>query len=57
MRILVLGATGSVGRLIVEEALSRGHEVRGLARTPEKLDDLAGRVSVVRGNALDSDAV
>jgi putative NADH-flavin reductase len=57
MRILVLGATGSVGRLLVEEALSRGHEVRALARTPEKLDDLAGRVSVVRGNALDSDAV
>jgi putative NADH-flavin reductase len=46
-----------VGRLIAEEALSRGHEVGALVRTPGKLDDLAGRVGIIRGNALDSDAV
>jgi putative NADH-flavin reductase len=57
MRILVLGATGSVGGLIVEEALSRGHDVGTLVRTPGRLGDLAGRVSAIRGNALDSDAV
>jgi putative NADH-flavin reductase len=57
MRVLVLGATGSVGRLIAEEALSRGHEVGALVRTPGKLDDLAGRVGIIRGSALDSDAV
>ena len=33
-KIVVYGASGSVGRVIVEEALSRGHEVIGVARDP-----------------------
>ncbi|MFH9353118.1 NAD(P)-dependent oxidoreductase [Kitasatospora sp. NPDC017646] len=35
MRIAVLGATGRVGRLIVEQSLQRGHEVVALVRRPE----------------------
>ncbi|PWI45026.1 NAD(P)H-binding protein [Streptomyces sp. ICBB 8177] len=35
MRIAVLGATGRVGRLVVEQALQRGHEVVALVRRPE----------------------
>ncbi|MFH8336359.1 NAD(P)-dependent oxidoreductase [Streptomyces sp. AM6-12] len=35
MRIAVLGATGRVGRLVVEQALRRGHEVVALVRRPE----------------------
>ena len=35
MRIAVLGATGRVGRLIVEQALQRGHEVVALVRRPQ----------------------
>ncbi|NUQ96355.1 MAG: NAD(P)H-binding protein [Streptomyces sp.] len=31
----VLGATGRVGRLVVEQALQRGHEVVVLVRRPE----------------------
>ncbi|QIV87815.1 NAD(P)-dependent oxidoreductase [Glutamicibacter mishrai] len=37
MKILVPGATGSVGRHVVEQALARGHEVIAIARNPEKL--------------------
>src|SRR6187551_2552865 len=33
-KIVVYGASGSVGRVIVEEALSRGHEVIGVSRNP-----------------------
>lgn len=33
MRILVPGATGSVGQQVVEQALARGHEVIAIART------------------------
>lgn len=36
MRIAVLGATGKVGHLVVEQALARGHEVVALVRAPEK---------------------
>jgi len=57
MQVLVLGATGGVGRLIVEEALKRGHEVTALVRTPDKLGAVANRVSVIRGDALDPDSV
>jgi uncharacterized protein YbjT (DUF2867 family) len=32
LTVLVVGATGSIGRLVVEEALRQGHAVRALAR-------------------------
>jgi putative NADH-flavin reductase len=57
MRIVVLGASGGVGRLVVDEALKRRHEVTALARTPEKLGDLATRIAVVQGDALDARAI
>jgi putative NADH-flavin reductase len=61
MKVLVVGATGRTGRLLVAGALERGHDVTALARAPEKLGDLAGRVRVVAGDVLDggvaSDAV
>jgi putative NADH-flavin reductase len=55
MDVLVLGATGSVGRLVVEEALRRGHRVTALVRHPEKLG--APAVRAVEGDALDPAAV
>jgi uncharacterized protein YbjT (DUF2867 family) len=36
MNVLVVGATGSIGRLVVAEALRQGHTVRALVRTPGK---------------------
>lgn len=37
MATLVVGATGATGRLLVQELLARGQEVRALVRAPEKL--------------------
>lgn len=37
MRIAIIGATGNVGRRLVDEALSREHEVTAIARNPSKL--------------------
>ncbi|MCF2129134.1 SDR family oxidoreductase [Strepomyces sp. STD 3.1] len=34
--VLVVGATGSIGRLVVAEAVARGHEVRALVRDAVK---------------------
>lgn len=39
-RLLVLGATGGTGRLIVAQALARGYEVRALVRSPAKAGGL-----------------
>ncbi|HTW38103.1 MAG TPA: NAD(P)-dependent oxidoreductase [Steroidobacteraceae bacterium] len=42
MRIALIGATGNVGSKILTEALSRGHQVTGIARNVEKLKGRAG---------------
>lgn len=36
MRITVIGAAGSVGRRVVDEALSRGHDVTAVVRDPAR---------------------
>jgi putative NADH-flavin reductase len=38
MKVAIIGATGFVGPKVVNEALSRGHEVTAFARQPEKLN-------------------
>ena len=50
MNVLVVGATGSIGCLVVEEALLQGHTVRALVRTPGKSRRLPPKAEVVRGD-------
>jgi uncharacterized protein YbjT (DUF2867 family) len=51
-RILILGATGPTGRLIVNRALEQEYDVTALVRLPEKLTDIKG-VKLVVGDARD----
>jgi uncharacterized protein YbjT (DUF2867 family) len=54
VKVLVTGATGYIGAQLVPELLAAGHEVRCLARSPEKLPaSIAARVHAVRGDAFD----
>jgi uncharacterized protein YbjT (DUF2867 family) len=55
-KILVLGATGGTGRLIVRQALARGDDVTALVRSPEKARDLEG-AKLVAGDARDEAAL
>jgi uncharacterized protein YbjT (DUF2867 family) len=50
MTVLVVGATGSIGRLVVEEAIRQGHTVRALVRTPDKARQLPSEAQVVIGD-------
>jgi len=50
--ILVLGATGGTGRLIINQAVARGYEVTALVRSAEKAGDLKGAHLIV-GDARD----
>ncbi|GAA3139942.1 NAD(P)H-binding protein [Planomonospora alba] len=53
MTVLVTGATGNVGRPLVEQLLAGGHKVRALTRNPATADLPAG-AEVVAGNLSDS---
>lgn len=55
-KILVLGATGGTGRLIVSQAVARGYDVTVLARSAEKADNLKGAKLIV-GDARDETAL
>ena len=48
--VLVVGATGSIGRLVVEEAVRQGYVVRALVRTPSKARKFPPQVEVISGD-------
>jgi uncharacterized protein YbjT (DUF2867 family) len=50
MILLVVGATGSIGHLVVEEAIRQGCIVRALVRNPGKAHELPSQVRVVVGD-------
>ena len=54
MRVIVFGATGSIGHLTVQELLKEGHDVTAFARNPQKLSFTDPKLSLVAGNALDA---
>src|SRR3954447_19156740 len=56
MTILVTGATGNVGREVVEQLVKRGADVRALVRDPAKADFPAG-IAVAKGDMLDVDSL
>ncbi|MFF4444038.1 NAD(P)-dependent oxidoreductase [Streptomyces sp. NPDC001502] len=65
-KIVLFGATGTVGSRVLREALRRGHEVTAVVRDPAKLPDPVSRagaeagalvVQVVRGDVLDPASV
>ena len=59
MRLLVTGATGYIGGRLIPQLLERGHEVRVLARHPERLSERpwVNQVEVFAGDATDPQAL
>jgi len=51
MKILIVGATGPTGRLVLERALQSGDAITVLARRPEALDDVKDKMTVIPGDA------
>ncbi len=57
MRILILGASRGMGLATVREALARGHTVRALARSAERIGIADRRFEPVAADATDGPAV
>lgn len=65
MKILILGATGRTGTLVLLEALRRGHKVTALVRNPPSLESITSglptaqksNLTTVRGSPLNASDV
>ena len=59
MTVCVVGASGKLGRYMVQHALDRGYEVVGVCRAASvsKLDAFKGRMTVVSGATNDREVV
>lgn len=55
MKVLIFGATGSIGRQLVEQVL-RQHTVTAFALTPAKLDTEHPSLQIIQGDVLDDGA-
>lgn len=58
MNLFIIGGTGRTGKLLVSEALARGHAVHALARNPNGFTnpDAAG-LKIFQGNPIDADVL
>jgi putative NADH-flavin reductase len=56
MKVLVFGASGATGRLLLDEAVHAGHAVAAFVREPAKLGN-HDAVGVFQGDVADPDAV
>lgn len=55
MKILLFGATGRTGRVILKKAVQDGHDVTAIVRDPSKLDGL--NVTIIKGTPYDTETV
>ena len=57
MKLVVFGASGRTGVLLVQQALDAGHEVVAFVRNPSKMPIQHERLTMVQGDALNPDDV
>ena len=57
MKIALLGPTGFVGTVLLKKALAQGHQLKVIARSPEKLGNAKDKVEIVRGDMFDPAAL
>jgi putative NADH-flavin reductase len=53
MKIVLFGATGNIGNVILDEALARGHDVTAFVRDPSKLTTKHPQLHLTKGDVAD----
>src|SRR6266446_6970951 len=53
MKLVIFGAAGGTGRILVEQALEKGHEVTAFDRHPQALTIQHPKLSLVQGDVFD----
>ncbi len=58
-KVAIIGASGKLGRYMVQHALDRGYDVVGVCReqSVEKLAEFAGRITVIPGRTDDREVI
>src|SRR5512136_265586 len=59
MQVCIVGASGKLGRYMVQHALDRGYEVVGVCRerSASKLEEFKGRITVIPGATNDREVI
>jgi putative NADH-flavin reductase len=57
MKIALFGGTGPTGQELIQQGLARGHSIRALVRSPQKLTIRSPELHVVQGDAKDDASV
>jgi len=59
VKVCIVGASGKLGRYMVQHALDRGYDVVGVCRekSVHKLDTYKGRITVIPGKTNDRDVI
>lgn len=57
MKVIVIGATGTIGNLAVRQMLAAGHDVTAFSRNPDSLDIDHPKLALAPGDVLQQDQV
>jgi putative NADH-flavin reductase len=57
MRLFILGATGGIGRQLVNQALERHHQITAFVRSPQKLAARRDGLTAIPGDVRNADAM
>ncbi len=56
-QIVLIGASGFIGSVLLKEALNRGYQVKAVVRNPEKITIASPQLEVVKADASSADVV